>query len=230
MRCTIFQLFRYLADLKGFKHRYINEKFVNREAKLAFGEFYHIYNKAIGSDKLFITDKDYSFFLKKLERFIFPIADIFAYCLIPNHFHLLIRIKSEDEVLKLLVLKKNIDPILYINQSFRNYFNSYTKSFNLAHNRMGRLFLYSYKRILVDDENYLLSLITYIHRNPIHHGLTNDYSSWKYSSYSMVLSKEPTMIKRDEVIELFGSLEEFNTFHQDSILQLELSKYLQEFD
>lgn len=68
----------------------------------------------------------------------------------------------------------------------------------------------------MEDDDYLIYLINYIHRNPIHHGLTNFYSTWKYSSYIDILSNYPTMIKREYVISLFGSLSDFVSFHDEN--------------
>jgi len=71
---------------------------------------------------------------------------------------------------------------------------------------MGRLFLYPFKRILVDKEDYLLFLINYIHRNPIHHGIVKNFSDWKYSSYNTILSDKFTKIERSYILQLFGSV------------------------
>ncbi len=82
----------------------------NKLQKLTFGDAYHIYNKAISHDKLFITSEDYFYFLKKLERYILPVADIVAYCLIPNHFHLLAVMKEEENIPFNLLKRVNEHP------------------------------------------------------------------------------------------------------------------------
>ncbi len=63
-------------------------------------KYYHIYNHAIGSENLFRSDENYYYFLKKYALHISPIADTYAYCLLPNHFHLLIQIKDVDSLIK----------------------------------------------------------------------------------------------------------------------------------
>ena len=65
------------------------------------GNFYHIYNHANGSENLFRNDENYNFFLRKWSQHIEPIADSYAYCLMPNHFHFLVRIKDEEDLEKL---------------------------------------------------------------------------------------------------------------------------------
>ena len=199
-------------------------RFINKYEKLEFGKFYHILNKAVGNDLLFQTNQDYIFFLAKIEHYILPIADIYSYCLIPNHFHLLAKIKDEEDIeTKLLIKGNNV-----LQQTFGNFFNSYSKSYNKVYDRKGSLFLRPFKRILVEDESYLLSLITYIHRNPIHHKIKKEYSDWKYSSYNAILSDILTKIKRKEVVELFGSIEDFITFHEQNKPTKGIGKYLLE--
>lgn len=68
--------------------------------------YYHLFNRAVGNEKLFQTDENYRYFLTKMKQHILPVADLFAYSLLPNHFHLLIRIKPVDNLLSFLELKK----------------------------------------------------------------------------------------------------------------------------
>lgn len=72
----------------------------NKLTPLNPGCIYHIYNRAIGSEKLFLNNENYSFFLKRYRHFISPVADTFCYCLMPNHFHFLVRIKSDIELVE----------------------------------------------------------------------------------------------------------------------------------
>lgn len=200
----------------------------NKQEDLIPGNSYHIYNKAIGKDKLFTSDNDYYYFLQKLSRYILPVADIISYCLVPNHFHLLINIKEFESLRNNMSSKYSETPNVYLSQVFSNFFNSYTKSFNKAHRRVGRLFLYSFRRILVEDDDYLIYLINYIHRNPIHHGISKSFTEWKYSSYQAIISKNETNVNRNIVLALFGSTEEFVTYHNENITKSGFNKYLLE--
>ena len=206
----------------------IRQKTVNQHEKLRFGETYHILNRAVSSDKLFLSDKDYFYFLQKLNYFLLPWIDVIAYCLIPNHFHLLVNIKEKEKIPEKLLKPGGDDPEKLIIRAFGNFFNSYAKSFNNVHKRKGRLFLYSFKRILVDKEDYMTYLICYIHRNPIHHGLTDDYESWKYSSYNALLSDKPSKVNKEYVLNLFGSKKEFIAFHVENKTKRGLKDYLLE--
>lgn len=192
--------------------------------ELHFGEFYHIYNRAISSDLLFVSENDMKYFLRRLNYYIIPLSDIYAYCLMPNHFHLMIRLKDVNEI---SIKAENISNSIFT-QAFSNLFNSYSKTFNKIHKRKGRLFLYSFRRIIIEDDDYKRVLINYIHRNPIHHYYKSDYESWKFSSYHSFLSDSKTRLKRNEVIELFGSVEEFVTFHKQNIQKEGVENYFLE--
>jgi len=176
-------------------------------------EFYHVFNIAIGNEKLFHTDKDHYYFLKKLERYVLPIADLYSYCLIPNHFHILIKTKSDEEIENNINNKRLISNEQVICLAFKNMFISYSKSYNKEYKRKGKLFIQPFKRVEVSDEMYLPYLMCYIHRNPIHHGLSTNYTNWKYSSYKACLSTNPTKINRNAVLYYFGSKSEFVKFH-----------------
>ncbi|MCF6169443.1 MAG: hypothetical protein L3J66_00510 [Bacteroidales bacterium] len=193
----------------------------NQSEVLLFGETYHIYNKTVGNELMFKTENDYQYFLNKLTRFILPISNIYAYCLMPNHFHLLLGIKERNTISNLLPIE-NERSIL---RKFTNFFISYSKSFNKVHQRQGRLLLQSFKRILVEDGDYFTSLINYIHRNPIHHGMVTNYVDWKYSSYNAFLSDNKTSIDKTEVLAYFDSLEDFVTFHEENRIKPEAEKY-----
>lgn len=192
----------------------MNTKKANKTEILSFNEYYHIYNRAVGDEKLFKSSDDYYYFLEKLKRYILPIANIHAYCLLPNHFHLLIRTKEESHPIDSINKTHSIITVEKFHLAFKNLFISYSKSFNKVYRRMGGLFIHPYKRILVEDDSYLLSLICYIHRNPIHHGFVDDYKLWKYSSYSSYIDETPDFIDRDVVLEYFGGIENFISFHE----------------
>jgi REP element-mobilizing transposase RayT len=180
--------------------------------KLFPGCFYHVYNKSITGEKLFRNESDYYYFLLKLERFVMPVANIHCYCLIPNHFHLLVEIKNELELSRLMKMKRT-EPHKFISQTFGNFFNSYAKSYNLFYNRLGRLFLYPFRRKLVEDDDYLKELVVYIHRNPVRHELVSELMEWKYTSIHDYLNTKKGIIQTTYVLSLFGSLSAFKLDH-----------------
>lgn len=192
---------------------------------LEAGKFYHIFNHAVGSEKLFRNDENYNYFLKKFNEYISPIASTFSYVLIPNHFHFLIELKDKKELYESYrILESNkelprvkpeteLDFEKFVMQQFSNFFNCYTKSFNKKHNRKGALFIDYLRRTLISDEEYLRNMVLYIHQNPIHHKMCNKLEDWKYSSYNSILSEKLTLLEREEVINWFGDLENFIFMH-----------------
>ena len=148
--------------------------------------FYHIYNGGNNRENIFLEEKNYDYFLLLLQRHISPVAQIFAYCLLKNHSHLVIRTKNEIEEQK-------------ISQAFSNLFNSYAKAINKAYNRHGSLFQERFKRILIDDERYLINLIIYVHLNPENHNMIGNFEQYNYSSYQGILSNNVDYIERQEV-------------------------------
>jgi REP element-mobilizing transposase RayT len=192
---------------------------------------YHIYNHSNGNDLLFKDAKNYFFFLDKYQKFISPVADTFVYCLMPNHFHLLVQIKKETDIILELSsknAKRKYDMLettsekekfvsLYVSKQFSNLFSSYTQAFNKVYNRMGSLFIKNFKRKRINDNNYFLKLIVYIHLNPVTHKFVQKPDDWKYSSYNTILSSKPTFVKREEVIELYGDVENFKFCHTNEI-------------
>ena len=190
---------------------------------------YHIYNRANGNDKLFLSDDNYRYFLEKYIEYVSPIADTFCYCLMPNHFHFLIRIKSENELLSFFKSKekvvnglKNIENEPTVNLEkllsgqFSNFFNGYAKAFNKKHNRLGSLFMHTYKRKKIDNTNYLNKLVLYIHFNPLEARLCKSLRDWPYSSYNSIISSKETFINRLEVLEWFEDIENFKHVHLSS--------------
>ena len=186
-------------------------------------QFYHLYNRAVGSEKLFLNEENYRFFLNKIKSYIPAIASIYAYCLLPNHFHFFIKIKTQKEIVALYETKKNKpiqqnDAVVmseFIMEQFSNCFNSYAKSFNKTYNRKGKLFMDHLHRKLVDDINYYAKIIHYIHINPIKHKMIQNIVEWKYSSYNAYINTQPTKLPRNGVIDWFGSVEQFIQFHKD---------------
>jgi len=190
---------------------------------LECNNYYHVYNHAVGKDNLFKNNGNYIYFLKKYAKYISPVADTFAYCLLPNHFHIALRIKDEQQIentiktdLKIKSTNK-LDYKKYISKQFSNLFSSYTQAFNRQNERTGTLFERPFKRLHIDSNNYFREIIHYIHFNPVHHGFVEDLRDWKYSSFESFFSEKATLLKRAEVIDWFNNKEDFYTFHKKEI-------------
>ncbi len=169
---------------------------------LESGRYYHIYNRGINGENIFVEERNYAYFLDLYARYIEPVADTFAYCLLRNHFHLLVRINEPSQ-------GTQHDPA----QQFSNFFNSYAKSINKAYGRTGSLFQKRFGRIPVTSTRYLMRLVHYIHFNPQKHGFVHDWREYPYSSYRALLSDRPTRLKRDEALGWFDGRAALVAFH-----------------
>jgi len=178
--------------------------------------FYHIFNHAVGKGNLFNNHDNYVFFLSKFDNYLSPIAKTFCYCLMPNHFHILIQIRDENT---LRILSKNDDENFdfhkFVMQKFSNFLNSCAKAFNKQNNRKGALFLDFTRRIEIKDEFYFSKLINYIHQNPVHHQFCKFPEDWDYSPYNSIISiNKKSKLERNAIFDWFGGIEEFVAFHK----------------
>ena len=181
--------------------------------------FYHLYNRGVNSAKIFNEDQNYSFFLKKLLDYLVPILDVYSYCLMPNHFHIVIKVKSQYELQQLLnsELKSNIRFGLHSNEmivskQIAKFLSSYSQAFNKSIKRHGALLESPFKRKKIADEDYLKNVIIYTHLNP--QDIAVNFETYKYSSYCSILSKSVTNLKRTEVLNYFGGRENFIYSHR----------------
>ena len=172
------------------------------------GYHYHIYNRGNNKEKLFLEHADYLHFLKLFRKYIHGITNIYCFCLMPNHFHFLVRILEHQEI------TSYDQSALPLHQSFSNYFNAYAKYFNIKYGRTGSLFQKSFRKKRVDDERYLKYLIHYIHTNPVHHEVCDDFRQYKYSSYNAILSSRPTILEKKRVIDLFEDTDNYIFTHK----------------
>ncbi|ALR31610.1 transposase [Chryseobacterium sp. IHB B 17019] len=183
---------------------------INTES-FEFESVYHVFSHVNGKEFIFREETNYQFFLKQLDKYIIQIADIYAYCLLPNHFHLLLRFKNIEGI--------NVeDEHQFLMKNFGNFLNSYAKAFNKKYNRKGALFLNAVKRKKISDEKYLLKVLHYIHNNPINHGFVNKVDQWKHSSYNSYLNLEKeSKLNRMEIMQYFDSLDVFKNYHQSNV-------------
>lgn len=182
--------------------------------------------------------KNYSFFLDRISKFVLPVCHVYAYCMMPNHFHLLVRIKSQEEladyfsrtsqeqdelpdnrgVIKPAVQNFNYEQLVKkVSKSFSNLCNSYTQSFNKVYDRMGSLFMQNMKKEEVNHDNSFCKVVHYIHANPVHHQFVRKIEDCPDSSYRIFLSKAPTKLERDYVLQVFGGIDWFIKYHEQPI-------------
>jgi putative transposase len=175
------------------------------------GGFYHVYNIGNNRETIFKEDCNYDFFLRRLQFYVGGLVHIHAYCLMPNHFHLLIEVPLENEHLTVPSGKSGMS---HIKKAFKNFFISYAKSINKAYDRLGSLFKTKCPFKPVHDDFQYRTTIAYIHYNPIKAGLCESYDQWEYSSFLFHKNQEPSLADKVRVLKEFGNLEEFLNFHE----------------
>jgi putative transposase len=189
---------------------------------LEHGKYYHIYNRGNNRENLFVEERNYRYFLQLYAKYIEPVADTFAYCLMRNHFHLLVRIKAGQDLHDLgnSDPKDLGDPLgLDPSQQFGKLFNAYAKAINKAYHRTGSLFQHPFGRIEVDSDAYFARLVVYIHQNPQKHGFVASFDEWPFSSYHALLSAQATRLKRDGVLAWFGGAENLVATHRELMVE-----------
>ncbi len=166
--------------------------------------YYHIFNRGNNGEKIFYTDENYRFFINKYWVLLSPFVETYAYCLIGNHFHFLIKVNDS--------LEENYH--LKISHQFRRFFQSYALSINKQECRSGSLFRKNFRRIHVTDMDYLKRLVFYIHFNPQKHQIVQDFRTYRYSSYPQIVNGQmDSNVKRKTVVAWFNDLEDFLNYH-----------------
>ena len=183
--------------------------------------WYHVFNHARGNDILFDSENDYYLFLKLISKYVEPVANIYAYCLMPNHFHFFVRIKEVE--LPATFINKH--PSDFISHQWGNVQNTYSKKKNYKSGKRGGLFCQSINRNLITSEEYLQMCIVYIHNNPVKHDFCNTPNKWKFSSYNAIISDEITKVEREEVLSWVENKRNFIEYHQSNADDIFAEKY-----
>jgi len=183
------------------------------------GSIYHVYNRGNNKQVIFFTRANYLFFLNKVRNEITPIADIISYCLMPNHYHLMIQAKELSDDAKHPLSRK-----LGTLQS------SYTRAINNQENRTGSLFQQKTKAVEIyslydhfDKNDYLTTCFHYIHQNPLKAGLVMRMEDWEYSSF-----RDYAGLRKDTLINMQLAREvldiDWENFSKDSYCVIEENK------
>jgi len=190
----------------------------NRIKQYVEDGYYHVYNRGVEKRVTFLDEKDYVVFLYLLKLYLLPLSDntpktlsnlqyarirktffgeieLHSFCLMPNHFHLLIHQTNRDSITNFM----------------RALITSYVMYFNKRYKRVGSLFQGNYKAVLVTSDPYILHLTRYIHCNPRSLSAGSDpaaLESYPYSSYSYYMGKKhANWVKTDFIFSLLGNEE-----------------------
>lgn len=176
--------------------------------------YYHLYNRGVENRNIFLDKEDYETFLNFIKRYLvepslgpgqvgpprrsdlYEKLNLIAYCLMPNHFHFLVKQFTKKAIIEFM----------------RSLSNSYVYFFNNKYKRVGPLFQGRYKGILIKEDSYLLHLSRYIHLNPLELGEVrppdrSDLLDYAYSSYGDYLGKRKTKwVKPEEILSFFKKI------------------------
>ncbi|KKW06034.1 MAG: hypothetical protein UY40_C0004G0018 [candidate division CPR1 bacterium GW2011_GWC1_49_13] len=184
--------------------------------------FYHVFNQGVEKRPIFLDETDYATFLYYLTVYLLPIekaaqmypdtpvrlyeknlteeVKLIAYCLMPNHFHLLLKQETANGVSKLL----------------KQLTNAYTLYFNQKYQRVGALMQGPFRAAPVTEDKLFIHLVRFIHLNPLVAGLIGDLASYRWSSYNWYLGNQADIpTEKDKVLAFFPSVGALKGFHED---------------
>jgi REP-associated tyrosine transposase len=190
-----------------------------RPRVFAPGLLYHVIVRGNQRRLTFRSDQDYSAYLDRLEKYRAKFqVRIYAYCLMPNHVHLL--------------LESSSTPLAKFMQGLQQ---SYTQYFNRRYRKVGHLFQGRYKAIICDKDKYLLALVRYIHLNPVRAGLAKHPEGYSYSGHGgYLIQGTPKIIETKPILNLLGGKKRYERFvlegmsenHNDEYYAVEDQRFL----
>lgn len=174
-----------------------------RTVQFTRGSYYHIYNRGFERRAIVREERNYHYLLRLLAQVAAECnVAVIAYCLLPNHYHWLLRQDGETAA----------------GEVPRRVFGSYSQAFNKAYGRRGRLFETNFKAILVQDAAYLCNLCRYIHNNPVRHGLVASPADWPYSNYlEWIERRQGALVERQFIGSYFPTAAAYEQFARDGL-------------
>jgi putative transposase len=169
------------------------------------GYYYHVFNRGVYKRPIFANDGNYHFLLRKIREYLatYPLT-IIAYCLMPNHYHLLVRLEADGT----------------LSSFIQRVFNSYVQAFNVQENRSGTLFEGRAKIKLIHQNDYFLHIPRYIHLNSVKAGLVARPEDWPFSNYREFIGlRKGTLFSPDFVTDNYGSPQAYRAFAEEQVLQ-----------
>lgn len=196
------------------------------------GCLYHIYNQGNNRQKIFFERENYLYFLRKVRVYLLPFCDILAYCLMPNHFHFMVRVNKIEATIHPVTPSHRVnEKPQTLNNSIAILLRSYTRAINKQNGTTGSLFRQKTKSECVNPTNGVTPLFfntnsgtiininnpekqyqqvcfNYVHDNPLKAGLVKKNIDWEFSSASDYAGiRDGTLVNRDvakEYVELRG--------------------------
>jgi REP element-mobilizing transposase RayT len=171
----------------------------------AAGQYYHIYNRGAGRGLIFFNKSNYEYLLRLVGQYDQKCGvTILAYCLMPNHYHFLLRQETDQALSRFINL----------------LFSTYVQALNIQQERTGTLFEGRFRCIRVDNWEYLMCLCRYIHLNPVKARLVANPEDWPYSNYlEWVELRNGSLLDKSFVQDHFQTPQEYREFVQDIVAE-----------
>jgi putative transposase len=169
---------------------------------LASRVLYHVIVRGNQRQKTFLDESDYQAYLERLGRYRKGLGvTVYAYCLMPNHVHLLVETGAQP-----------------LSRFMQGVQQSYTQYFNRKHRKVGHLFQGRYRAIVCDKDEYLLTLIRYIHQNPVRAKMVRKIDEYRYSGHrNYVEGRESEVLKPRMVLDMLGGRAGYRRFVQEGL-------------
>lgn len=180
--------------------------------------YYHIYNRGINGGRLFFEEQNYFYLLKLFSEKVKPVAKIYSYCFMENHFHILVKTRSEIEIRNHFSDKVEMDIEKLVSQQFSNTFNSYSQAINKRFGRTGKLFELPFRRKEISTKQHLLNSILYINKNPAKHKIADDFFNYPFSSIHDIFKRNNFFVESAEIIDLFDDENNFKVALQNYVV------------
>jgi REP element-mobilizing transposase RayT len=177
-----------------------------RNIDLCGGEYYHLYNRGNNRGRVFHERENYAFFLRNVWKYLVPVLDVVAYCLMPTHYHFLVLVREPSRA-------SGICEPSAVSRAMQRFSISYTKAMNKRYGRVGALFQGAFRAEHVDGNSYLVHLSRYIHLNPVSAGLVACAEDWEFSSYrDYIALREGRLPRPENVLGQFESPAAYQRF------------------
>jgi putative transposase len=195
------------------------------------GSYYHLRFRSIDGLKLFPYQESREFYLQQFSIYFQSVMDCFAFGLLDNHTHFIVRIKNTTDLLgSICSIPRQFrtkpmqifseDPIndhavsTMTERQVNSFMASYAKAINKLNSRKGGLFQSPFRRSLITNDQYLRHAIIYTHANAQKHGVVKDFREYRHTSYHEILAGKSENVNADFVIDLFGGREMYIQLHE----------------
>jgi hydroxymethylpyrimidine/phosphomethylpyrimidine kinase len=180
---------------------------INVAPSLQPNAYFHIYNSGEKNQVVFTDEAQYTYFISLMQYHLSPMADILAYCLLPNHVHLVLQMKSENALPA--QWKNNLA------QPFANLFLSFNQSIQKQSGSGSILFQKAYKIHAIQNEEQLVKSIVEVHTNSEKHQIAEDFRQYPYSSFQNILLKKDRVVDGNRCVAHFNNLDNYLKQHEE---------------